>query len=192
MIELDEFECPAKDYFRVVFWTQFTPLLWAWAYLTVLACAAAIVFGISDNWVYAVLFSVFLGWLFVIPSYLTGRYCAYSKENNVLFQKRKMTFGDGTYHIVCEDGSEGHGPLSHFYKTEILCGYYLLYMSNLTCYPVPFSAFRCEEERTLFETEILAGKLKAKTIPWKGILIFFIISACLFALANASRPHVCC
>jgi len=39
MIELDEFELPAKDYFRVIFWTHFVSFFWNWAYLTVVLCA---------------------------------------------------------------------------------------------------------------------------------------------------------
>jgi hypothetical protein len=157
--------------------------------LTVISCAAAIIF---DEWIAASIFSVLLALIFLIAAYCTGRYCAYSKENHVLFQKRKMTFGNDMYHIICEDESEGHGPLSHFYKTELFCDYYLLYMSNMTCYPIPVSAFRDEEERTRFETEILGDKLKTKVIPWKGILLFLWLSACLLGTAFMLSPHVCC
>ena len=189
MIELDEFELPAKDYFRIIFWTQTVSMFWVWAYLTVFLYAGAIVFG---NWLFFGINSVLLAMFFLLTAYFTGRYYAYSKDNKIFFQKLKMTFGNGTYHIVSEDGSEGHGPLSHFCKADTFNGYYLLYLSNLTCYHIPVSAFRSEEDRTRFETEILGDKLKTKTTLERKILVFLIISVCLLALASASRSPVCC
>jgi len=54
-------------------------------------------------------------------------------------------------------------------------------------YPIPFSAFRSEEDRIRFETEILGDKLKTKAIPWKKILVFLLVSAFLIGLALLLR-----
>ena len=189
MIELDELECPAKDIFRVVFWAHFMNFLWNWAYLTVVLCAAAIIF---DDWIIFGILSVLVAVAFLLTAYCTGRHYAYSKENAVHFQKRKMTFENDKYHIVCEDGTETHGPLSHFHKADIFCGYYRLFLGNMAFYPIPVSAFRSEKERLRFETEILGDKLKKKVVLWKEILHFLLLSALLLGLAFVASPHVCC
>lgn len=188
-IELDELECPAKDFFRVVFWAQFTDFLWYWAYLTAVLYAAAIIF---DDWMFFGIFSVVVAMVFLLTVYFTSRYYAYSKENSVHFQKRKMTFENDKYHVVCEDETETHGPLSHFHKADIFCDYYRLFLSNMAFYPIPVSAFRSDEERLRFETEILGDKLKMQAIPWKKTLIFLLVSTLLLGMAFVLRPHVCC
>ena len=184
MIELDEFEFKAKECFRLMFWTHAVKALWVWAYLTIFMCAGAIVLG---DWMFPVIFSVVLAITFLVSSYFEGRYYAYSKENNAVFQKRRWTFGNSTYHIVCEDGTEAQGPLSHIYKADIWCDCYCIFVSNMMYYPIPFSAFRSEEDRIRFETEILGDKLKTKAIPWKKILVFLLVSAFLIGLALLLR-----
>jgi len=96
-----------------------------------------------------------------------------------LFQKRKVSFADDKFHIQCEDGSESHVLLSHVIKADRLGEYYRLFLNRLNFSPILVSAFRSEEDRLRFETEILGDKLKANTIPWKAILIFLVVSACL-------------
>ena len=106
--------------------------------------------------------------------------------------KRKMTFENGFYHIVVEDGSEGKGPLSHFVRASMSRGYYLLHMSNTYFYPIPFTAFRSEGDKVRFETEILGDKLKKETSPWKSIFLLLLLSAGLLALAYMlPRAHCC-
>ena len=189
MIALDEFEYPAKDCFRVMFWAQFMNFLWHWSYLTVVMCAAAIIF---DDWMIFGTLSVLVAMAFLLTAYCTGRHYAYSKANSIHFQKREMTFETGKYHVVCEDGTESHGPLSHFHKADIFCGHYRLFMSSVMFYPIPVSVFRSDEERLCFETEILGDKLKMQAMPWKRIFVFLLVSALLLGLAFVLRPHMCC
>ena len=184
MIELDEFEFPAKDYFWMVFWSYFVKRFWVWAYATIVLCAFTI---FSCNWMFSITVSVLVAVCFLHSSYSMGRYYAYSKENNALFQKRKMSFGNDVYHIVCEDGSEGQGPLSHICKADILHGYYRLFVDNMSCFHIPVSVFHSEDDRIRFETEILGKKLKMRAISWKQIFVFLLVSAFLLGSACVRR-----
>ena len=183
MIELDEFEFPAKDYFWMTFWSVLSWLLYIFAFLTVFLFSWALV---SNNWMLPIIISALLFGISPFFAYLS----AYWSVDCILTLKRKMTFENGFYHIVLEDGSEGKGPLSHFAKASMSRGYYLLYMSNMYVYPIPFTAFRSEEDRVRFETEILGDKLKKETISWKSTFLFLLLSAGLLALAYLLSPLV--
>jgi len=185
MIELDEFEFPAKDYFRIVCWQRTVRSLWVWAYLTVFFYTF---YGIIGNdvlfpTVVSVCFMMFL----LATAYFTGRSHAYSKTNCAILQKRRMSFGDGKYHIACTDGTEGQGPLDHIHMAYILCGYYCLFVNSMNYYAVPLTAFRSEEDRMRFETEILSDKLKKGLLPWKRIVVFLIVSALMIGLTCLLR-----
>jgi len=184
MIELDEFEFKAKDYFWMTFWSHLAKRFLVLAYATVFLLACGIITG---DWVLPIIVPILVAICFLYSSYSMGRYYAYSKENNAFFQKRKMTFGNSTCHVACEDGFETKVPISRFNEADILYGYYLLFVGNMSFYPIPFSAFCSEEDRIRFETEILGDKLKTKTIPWKKILVFLLVSAFLIGLALLLR-----
>jgi len=57
------------------------------------------------------------------------------------------------------------------------------YVSVPSFIPVPISAFHSENDRIRFESEILGDKLKKQTFPWKSLLIFLLVSACLLGAA---------
>jgi branched-subunit amino acid ABC-type transport system permease component len=186
MIELDEFDFPAKDYFRIAFLRLAMHYFWGWAYLTVFVFAYIAVFY-NDFLIIPIIISFVLAVFFTITAFVTARSYAYSKENLAVTQKRKMIFENGTYHVVCEDGSEGRGPMDHFHRASIMCGYYCLFLNKVSYFVVPVTAFRSDEDRVRFETEILGDKLKKNGIPWKKIVIFLLVAACLFGSAIALR-----
>ena len=186
MIELDEFEFPAKDYFRMEFWQRAVRSFWVWAYLTVFFYA--VYYGVlQDDVFFPTFMSIWLIVALLAIAYFMGRSNAYSKTNRAVLQKRKMSFGGGKYHIACADGTEGQGPLDHLHMAYILCGYYCLFVSSVNYYAVPLTAFRSEEDRMRFETEILGDKLKKRLFPWKRIVIFLIVSSLMIGLACLLR-----
>lgn len=186
MIELDEFGIPAKDFFWMTFRSKVTHVLWFMAYLMILPCALTIV---SGDLTLLIVLSVVVPVMILFISFFQARFLAYSKKNQFILQKRKWTFENGTYHVVVEDGSEGRGPLNSIIKADISCGYYRLFMTNMYYVPIPVTAFRSEEDRILFETEILGGKMDAKARRWKKIVVFFLVSVCLLGAAYAFRMY---
>jgi hypothetical protein len=188
MIELDEFEFSAKDYYRIVFWQLAVHYFRTWAYLTVFLLAIYVV--VLDELFFPICVSTVLAVSLLIITYFTARFYAYSKTSNAILQKRKMSFGDGMCNLTCKDGTESRGPLNHFHGASIFYGHYCLFMHGGQYYPIPFAAFRSEEDRTKFETEILGGKLKTKSIPWKQIAVFLLFSVCMFGAAYAFRVNI--
>ena len=100
MIELDEFKIKGKEYVWLIFWLGVPYKLVGLAYGTIFLCACAIV---SDRWDFTITISVTLAVCVLVSLYCTGRKYAYSKENNAVTQKRKMSFGNGIFHIIEED-----------------------------------------------------------------------------------------
>ncbi len=184
MIELDEFDFPAKDYFRVRFSRQGKTLFWFWAYLGVFWLAIAL---INDAWIFAFAEIVVVGVVFYALNLFISRYYAFSKENRSMLQKRKITFVGQKYHIVCEDGSESQGPMEHFLRVDLRDNYYRLWLNRLRFMPIPVSAFRSDEDRKRFEMEILGEKLKKKSFPWKAMIVFLTVSVLLIGLGCLLR-----
>jgi len=176
MIELDEFSMSRNDYYRLIFRHSLKKLCWVYAYVAVILTALMIPFG---NWGFLLI--VLMGTLIVysILFFIQCRNTLPSVKETHLFQKRKISFGDDKFHIQCEDGSESHVLLNHVIKADRMGDYYRLFLNKLNFCPILVSAFRSEEDRIRFETEILGVKLKANAVPWKAIFIFLLISACL-------------
>jgi len=162
MIELNEFDIPVKDFFRLTFWTQIAPSFWVWVYLTVFLFAVFVI--ILDKLVCPTIMSVVLAVLLLGAAYFKGRYYTYLAKNNIV-KKRKMTFGNDMYRIVRDDGAEAQSPVNDIFKADVLCGYYRIFVNTLLFSPFPATAFRSEEDRIRFETEILGDKLQRHLIP---------------------------
>ena len=180
MIELDEFELSTKEIVPMVCWFMVVYQLWGMAYFTVFILAVHVIR--PGIWSSPAIYSTALTAFLLLMMYCMSRYCAFFR-----LPKVKMTFGDGIYRIVCEDGSKEQGSLIRIRKAEYMRGYYRLFMCPMFYYSVPITAFRSEEDRIRFETEILGDKLKRRSIPWKAIIIFLLVSACFLGLALMFR-----
>ena len=177
MIELDEFSISRDEYFRLVFRPRLKIYYWICACFAVVFLAMTIAF---DDWKFPV-----VGFLTGVVAGLITVYikCRYYLPPANYHQKRKLSFDADKFHAQIEDGSESHILLHHIIRADRFGGYYRLFLNRINYYPIPISAFRSEEDRRRFEAEILGDKLKTKTVPWKAILIFVLLSACLLGLA---------
>ncbi|MDR3197709.1 MAG: hypothetical protein LBU34_07550 [Planctomycetaceae bacterium] len=184
MIELNEFEFPAKDFLRICRWQNGIHCCWVWCYVNVILLP---LFIASNEWIRCPIAMVITGIVFFIFNYFMSRYYAFSKNFISMFQKRKLSFDDWKYYATTEDGSEGSGPLSHFQYAGVWKDYYLLYIVPSGFVPIPKSAFQSEEDRLRFETEILIPRLKKKPSFWKPVVIFLIISAVLIGTGFVLR-----
>jgi len=184
MIELDDYSIPRNDFFKLTFWHLLKRLIWLIAFTPIVFAALAIFDG---YWfpLYAGL-PVTLIVVAVICYIQSWNYVPSAKEPHH-YQKRKLTFDSDKFHVLLEDGSESSVLLSHIVVADRMGDYYRLFMSKVVFYPVPISAFRSEEDRIRFETEILGDKLKTKAFPWKATLIFLLVSACLLGTASMLR-----
>jgi hypothetical protein len=187
MIELNEFEFPAKDFLRIYRWQLGIHSCWVGCYASVIVLCASIVL---DVWIILPITMVILGIVYFIQIYFMSRYFAFSKNSIIMFQKRKLSFDDRKYYVTKEDGSEGNGPLSHFLYARVGKDYYLLYINGFNYLPIPKSAFRSEEDRLRFEAEILIPALKKKPSIWKPLVIFLIISAVLIGTGLVLRSTI--
>jgi len=187
MIELDEYSIPRNDYFQLTFRHLLKRIIWVLAYGAVVFAVMSIFYGCWFP-LYAG-FPVTLIVVTIICYIQSWNYVPSAKEPHH-YQKRKLTFDAGKFHVQLEDGSESHVLLSHVVMADRMGDYYRLFLSKIVFYPVHVSAFRSEEDRTRFEKEILGDKLKTQTFPWKATLIFLLISACLLGSASMLRhPH---
>ena len=182
MIELDEFAMTRNDYFRLIFRHTLKRYCWAYAYVAVIFIALMI---LCDDLTALVVILPGILIAYSILMYAQSRYYLPSAKETHFYQKRKITFEDDKFHFHCEDGSESHVLLSHVVVADCLCGYYRLFLNKINYCAILVSAFRSEEDRLRFETEILGDKLKTKAVPWKAILIFLVVSACLLGAAFA-------
>jgi hypothetical protein len=182
MIELNEFEFPAKDFLRMCRRQQGIKFFLVWAYASVFMYSLAIA---EEDWITSSCFSAVMALFLFLVSYFVSRYYAFSKKNLAMFQKRTWSFDEQKYYVITEDGSEGSGPLSTFISADVWNDYYRLYVGTFACFPILKSAFRSEEDRRRFETEILAPILRKKS--WKRYVIFVIISALLLGTGFALR-----
>jgi len=180
MIELDEYSIPRNDFFQLTFRYLLKRVI------GVLACGAVVFSAMSIF--YGYWFPLYAGFpvtliVVTIICYFQCWNCVPSAKEPHLYQKRKLTFDAGKFHIQLEDGSESSILLSHIVVADRMGDYYRLFLSKVVFYPIPVSAFRSEEDRTRFEKEILGDKLKTQTFPWRATLIFLLVSACLLGSA---------
>jgi hypothetical protein len=106
-----------------------------------------------------------------------------SAKDTTTYQKRKISFDTDKFHIQTDDGSESHILLTHFPKVYRLGNYYCVFLDTASFMPIPVTAFRSEEDRIRFETEIFGDKFKTNSFSWKPLLIFLLVSACLIGSA---------
>ena len=180
MIELNEYTVSRGDLFRITFWQTLKTCSWLFAY------SAVVLIGMTfDDWIVCLIGTLTLAVALPLSVYASVWYYLPSPKDIVHYQKRKLSFDAGKFHTQTEDGSESHILLSHIIRAYRLGDYYCLFFNKTYWYPIPTSAFRSEEDRIRFETEILGDKLKAGVFSWKYLIAFPLISACLFGLAYA-------
>jgi hypothetical protein len=187
MIELDEFAMTRNDYFRLIFRHTLKIVCWGYAYVAVILIALMIP---SGNWYFLFVSLVVTLIVYSILLFILCRYLLPSAKETHFYQKRKISFDVDKFHIQCEDGSESHILLSHVVRADIAGNFYRLYLNKRNYSAILVSAFKSEEDRLRFETEILGDKLKTQAVPWKAILIFLVVSACLLGAAFAMSQAV--
>ena len=191
MIELREHSVTFEDYSRLAF------LYVRNLHVVFLAFGCAFFFsdGFPMDWgewlAFAIFFVVGFGVMLYFPVYWIMRYQFSFPGNKAVFQKRKITFGDGEYRVLREDGTETRGRLKHIVFAESVGDYYLLYLRNflgpVSYLTVPRSAFSSEEDRTFFEKKILGWRLAG----WRKKLAFVLfITVFIFGMNYAVREHV--
>ena len=185
MIELDEFEIPQRDYFRVLFRRRIEKLAWFLAYYTIYWCAYLIVY---DDWLTFSICLLFGYTLLYGLIYMSTRKVVFNSGNDTLFQKQKITFEGQMFHAITADGAETRAPVdSRFIRAEKMHDYYLLYFDRYSGSLLPFAAFRSGDDKKRFEMEILGDKLKNRTISKKKIVVFLVISIVVVGLACLLR-----
>jgi len=119
-----------------------------------------------------------------------------SPNNTILYQKRNISFEVDKFRVQAEDGSEACILLKHMLQANRSGDYYRLFLWNRMVYLlIPVSAFRSEEDRIRFETEILGNKMKKESshaILWKRIGVFFCMLACvgMLLLLHITQPCI--
>ncbi len=185
MIELDEFEYPATDYFRYLLWYYMKVSFWLLAYAAVgifpVNLYWTLVDGEWDAFVLVFYFSLVASTLLFLL--LCALHISRSKENRHVWKRRKITFDDQMMNVVCEDGSESHSLWNHIIKARIIGKYFILFLSQQVFYPIPLSAFRSDEDRKKFETEILGPKLLKNRFPWLWLVVFVLVAAAAFGMS---------
>jgi hypothetical protein len=163
MIELNEFDYPRREYVKMIRPYLLRGCYWGLAYIAFVLSAWLLDF---DGGLFMFLF------LFVCPfslyisyTYLNGWFFAASAKDTHFYQKRTMSFDADKFHVQEEDGSESHISLNQILRADCYGNYYRLFLNNYCMLPVPVSAFRSDEDRMRFETEILGDKLK-KGLSW--------------------------
>jgi hypothetical protein len=195
MIELNEFEISTVEYMKL--FDSMQPRYeecWAYAYILVIVTSLSIFIG-GLAFPLVISFGTFL-LLMILLQWLFGKYInnwAYALFLNAdhVVQIRKMTFDTDKIHVLSDEGSFSH-LFNRIRRATRSGDYYLLFLSSFTknaFIPVPVSAFRSDEDRMQFETEILGSKLKTKTFPWKKPAIFILISACLLGATSLYSRH---
>ena len=188
MIETKEFDIPSKFLFGLMFRQLMVIFGWISMYSSVVLFALGIIDG--DLQYYMLLVVAMAGFFLTFAGFY-ARTLAFAKENHPITQRRTMKFGDGKYFIDCEDGTQVQAPLTRFHRAKMLCGCYLLYVNQKGYFLVPKTAFRTEEDRKRFETEILGDKLQVASLPWKkvgGLLLFSAIVIGYALLHQAEEP----
>lgn len=157
MIELNEFAFPAKDCFRLMLQQRAARAFLVISVLT--AYYAGFTRDVMTCLIFTTVVSVGVGIFVCMQSCLL----VFTKENKALFQKRKIIFDHEMTNITMEDGCESKTPINHIIRADRTKEYYRLYMNRMSYCAVPLTAFRSEEDRKRFETEILGSKFKTRT-----------------------------
>ncbi|MGL4943498.1 MAG: hypothetical protein ACRC46_09945 [Thermoguttaceae bacterium] len=158
-IELDEYAITRSDYAKLIFRSSVKRCFWVGFCGAMALLALAI---LSGNWFFlTITLPILLGVIGVVCT-IQCWYNVPSPKAVHLYQKRKTSFDEDQFHIKAEDGSESHLSLSHIEYADRCWRYYRLFLNKVSYVPIPTSAFRTEDDRRRFETEILAGKLKTK------------------------------
>ncbi|MDR1140413.1 MAG: hypothetical protein LBL62_01885 [Planctomycetaceae bacterium] len=178
-IELNPFEISSKDFFRQIFWLHAKVYCWVFAYASIFLCGLAIA---TKIWIASLIGISILAVIFTSAVMLSVGYLAFSKKAFSLRQKRTIFLDEKNCHIVCEDGLDTNIPTTYFSSIIVAEKYYRIYLSSNTFVPILKTAFRSEEDRISFETEIPGVKLQKTTITLKKIIIFLIIEAILLGL----------
>ena len=172
MIELNEFDIPRKELLKLLFRQILIP------------CGALIAFWffpvaqgtpMTASLIILIAYLVLIGWLCWLVCYQHGL----SSKNTFLYQKRKISFDADKIHVHAEDGSEVHILLSHILQIDRYGAYYrLFFLHRLAYIPIPVSAFRSEEDRIRFETEVVK-KISPRATLWRRLGICLLILACI-------------
>ena len=187
MIELDEFEISKKEYLKLIYRPVNETYYWDIPCSLLLFIAFAIVF---DNWFIPALFCLPLCVLALLAALYNNRWFYYlvTKDTSIkethFYPKPKISFDAEKIHVQHEDGSEDHHLLSHVRRVGRFGNYYCLFLNKGSCgpIPVPFFAFRSEEDQKQFE-EVVCDKVPSFMPLWKKIVIFLLIS--MFLLGGA-------
>jgi hypothetical protein len=174
MIELNEFEYPRREYVKMIRPYLLQGCFWGLAYFVFVLCAWLLV--LDGGFFVFTFFIVCPVCLWVSYANLNGWFFASSAKDTHVYQKRKMSFDTDKFHIQEEDGSESHTLLNQILHADRHGNYYRLFLNNYCMLPVPVSAFRSEDDRIRFETEILGDKLKKGLSSWTywTLVIIFI------------------
>ncbi len=103
----------------------------------------------------------FLIFAMVLPlstSFSIWRYLS-SKDNRVLYLTRHYKMDFDNIENFLQDGSTSSIKIGNFIKSELIAGYYLLYMTRAQYYMIPISTFKSPEDLKWFTVNIL-GKIK--------------------------------
>jgi hypothetical protein len=182
MIELDEFDIPHREHAKLVFRQALM------SGILPLACLVAYMISLTivGMWVLS-LFTLF-GTIVAVCLICITLYHAHalSQKHAHLYQKRNISFDADKFHIHAADGSEVHVLLNHILRADRFGDYYRLFFLNAgTCFFIPVSSFRSEEDRVRFETEILGSKMKVshRINFWYNVCMLLFV--CLFGFTLA-------
>ncbi|MDR0328403.1 MAG: hypothetical protein LBI05_08925 [Planctomycetaceae bacterium] len=180
LIELDEFEFPRRELIKLFLRQR---LRWyCWLFVTCVLILAVALAIFDYDWLYVYAFPPLILIIFL------GDFCAALHDilSKKRYPKEKWTFDTNTAHLRLEDGAEAHFPLHHVTNVYRIGNYYHLVIDFINLIPV--TAFRSEEDRIRFETEIFGDKFKTKPImTWKMHLFFLLMSVCLLGLVYSTR-----
>ena len=172
MIELNEFAIPRREYLKLIAW-QTLPL----GLMFIALWLSFVAIGIPTFMSLIILFFylALIGGIFWSICYQYGL----SPKNTFLYQKRKISFDTDKIHIHVEDGFETHFLLSYILRVDRTGNYYRLFSLNYHFhFLIPVSAFRSEDDRKRFETEIVQ-KISPRATLWKWLGICLIILFCV-------------
>ncbi|MGL6194999.1 MAG: YcxB family protein [Thermoguttaceae bacterium] len=187
MIELNEHAMPKGDMFRVIFGA----MLWRAtkiAFLVIVALAG--MFSYNEEMSASILFTLsllsFILMLVVVYSILVVQFIMFllSKHANTIQRKRQFSFDSEMMHILLEDGSNSSTKLDHIVASKRSGNYYKLFLNNYQFVPIPVDAFRSQEDREKFETEILGKTFTKNTLFSKKTLVFLALIVLFFVLGR--------
>lgn len=196
MIELNEYDFPSRDYFRLFSREIFRRYVWIGMYVMAILYALVYFENVavgewsSGNFIIMTIILLFLLLLLVAYGFGIAAWHAYSKYSRPALQKRRITFDGDMFYINLADGSSSSNRLNHIAFARRSGPYYMLFLNRLAFIPIPGSAFRSEEDRLRFETEILGDKLKKRGFPLIGALAFLFAASVFFGVAHLAGQYV--